>query len=267
MIIENLNSQLIANWINEQKIYEDLGGEGFFYRDCNEGGEESYYSIPPELTGLFRPAIYNKEYILKSCTGKISLEGKPTKYEEPFACKLYQLEKGDVYPLSRHDESLLATIAFAGFHHKNQKRKADNSPYIFHLIEVCQLIQSVAGIKDMDILKAALLHDIAEDTHVCLESLNSLFGTRIASLVEELTCYAEKDKKLKKKMLYDQISKASNDSKIIKLADIISNATFLPDWPTAQLNEYLKWCDSIAELCKQASPDLFDFYQLERHRK
>ena len=52
-----------------------------------------YYSIPAELTALFRPLIYNKEYILQPCIGEILLGGKRTKYEEPFACNYINRKK------------------------------------------------------------------------------------------------------------------------------------------------------------------------------
>jgi HD domain len=61
---------------------------------------------------------------------------------------------------------LTKALAFAAEAHRNHRRKgANQEPYINHLIEVVDLIASVED-GDMDVLIAALLHDVLEDTRV-----------------------------------------------------------------------------------------------------
>ena len=59
---------------------------------------------------------------------------------------------------------LTKALAFAAEAHRNHRRKgASQEPYINHLIEVVDLVASVED-GDMDVLIAALLHDVLEDT-------------------------------------------------------------------------------------------------------
>jgi (p)ppGpp synthase/HD superfamily hydrolase len=58
---------------------------------------------------------------------------------------------------------LTRALIFAAEAHRNHRRKgASQEPYINHLIEVLDLVASVEG-DDMDVLIAALLHDVLED--------------------------------------------------------------------------------------------------------
>lgn len=69
--------------------------------------------------------------------------------------------------------------------HQSQKRKqAGNIPYINHPIEVANiLVQS--GVKDFNVLSAALLHDTVEDTDTTAEELDKEFGALIKAIVLE----------------------------------------------------------------------------------
>ena len=60
---------------------------------------------------------------------------------------------------------LLEAIRFSAEKHRNQRRKdRDHTPYINHPIEVTQLLWKVGGVRDIDVLLAAVLHDTVEDT-------------------------------------------------------------------------------------------------------
>ena len=80
---------------------------------------------------------------------------------------------------------LTKALAFAAEAHRNQRRKgASQEPYINHLIEVLDLVASVEG-GDMDVLIAALLHDVLEDTRTGYDELAAAFGERVARIVQE----------------------------------------------------------------------------------
>lgn len=56
------------------------------------------------------------------------------------------------------------SLVFASQKHKSQRRKqAGDIPYINHPIEVAHIL-NLAGVKDYEILAAAILHDTVEDT-------------------------------------------------------------------------------------------------------
>ena len=69
--------------------------------------------------------------------------------------------------------------------HKGQYRKDGNTPYIKHPVNVAACVAKVT--KDEDLFKAALLHDVVEDTDTSIDEIRGRFGSEIASIVEELT--------------------------------------------------------------------------------
>lgn len=74
---------------------------------------------------------------------------------------------------------------FANQAHKNVRRRS-GEPYIIHPIEVAKIVVSDIGLGCKSIC-AALLHDVVEDTGYTVEDIRSLFGDKIASLVDGLT--------------------------------------------------------------------------------
>lgn len=110
---------------------------------------------------------------------------------------------------------------FATKAHNGQFRKKSNRPYICHPLEVVATLKSY-GYYDEYILCAAWLHDVVEDCEVTLEEIKKEFSPQIASIVDELTKRNDID-------LYEQISAASKEAKIIKCADRICNLQEI-DW-------------------------------------
>src|SRR3954467_5306173 len=81
--------------------------------------------------------------------------------------------------------------AFAEKAHFGQFRKYTNEPYIVHPLEVAKLVATVTA--DPEIISAALLHDVAEDTPTTLDEIKQEFGEHVAKLVDELTDKATPD--------------------------------------------------------------------------
>ena len=79
-------------------------------------------------------------------------------------------------------------LAFAAHKHIDQRRKgADEQPYVNHVIAVVSILAGEAGIDDMDVLCAALQHDVLEDTETTAAELAETFGDTIAGIVIEVT--------------------------------------------------------------------------------
>ncbi len=74
---------------------------------------------------------------------------------------------------------------FANEAHKNVRRRS-GEPYILHPIEVAKIVVRDIGLGYKSIT-AALLHDVVEDTEYTTEDIRSLFGDKVASLVDGLT--------------------------------------------------------------------------------
>lgn len=80
-------------------------------------------------------------------------------------------------------------IKFAATAHQGMVRKGNNQPYIFHPLEVLNLVSLMT--LDDDVLCGAILHDTVEDTGVSIEDIKKEFGDRIAQLV----AYESEDKR------------------------------------------------------------------------
>lgn len=71
--------------------------------------------------------------------------------------------------------------------HEPQKRN-DGTPYFYHAARVCKILMDELECYDSDILCAALLHDVLEDSRtITKEVLEYNFGQYVAYIVETLT--------------------------------------------------------------------------------
>ena len=91
-------------------------------------------------------------------------------------------------PRCRNEEEIQTVVKsfeFANQAHKNVRRRS-GEPYMLHPIEVAKIVVSEIGLGYKSIC-AALLHDVVEDTGYTVDDIRSLFGDKIASLVDGLT--------------------------------------------------------------------------------
>lgn len=115
-------------------------------------------------------------------------------------------------------------IKYATDAHGNQKRKYTNDPYIEHPLAVMEIVRSVSHTEEM--LAAAVLHDVVEDTDVTIEDVMKEFGDTVAHLVADLTDVSKPEdgnRALRKSLDRDHTAKASAQAQTIKLADLIHN--------------------------------------------
>lgn len=136
---------------------------------------------------------------------------------------------------------ILGAKKFAQEKHKNQKRKDGVTPYSDHLEGVVNRLKNL-GVTDKDVLCAAWLHDIIEDTDVTFDQINERFGREVAVIVLSLS----KDQNILKKdreiQYINQLKDASFQTKLIKLCDISANLKDLANAPISktQKNKQIK---------------------------
>ncbi len=82
--------------------------------------------------------------------------------------------------------TLLRADAFARERHDGQMRRGSATPYWLHPVRVAMGLMQW-GVTDRDVLVAALLHDLVEDTITTPEEVRSAFGARAENLVVWLT--------------------------------------------------------------------------------
>lgn len=85
-------------------------------------------------------------------------------------------------------ESLIeSAMAYAIHMHRSigQTRKYTGDPYEVHLARVASRVESAGGTKEM--VAAAWLHDVVEDTDATHRDIETRFGDQVARLADELT--------------------------------------------------------------------------------
>ena len=130
---------------------------------------------------------------------------------------------------------------FAALAHAGQKRKYTEEAYINHPLEVAEIVSRVTT--DEAVIAAAILHDVVEDTHIQLDEIERIFGSRVAELVENLTDVSQKsdgNRAARKAIDLSHTAKSSADAKTIKLADLICNARSIVQHDLKFAKVYLK---------------------------
>lgn len=147
--------------------------------------------------------------------------------------------------------TLMKAIHFSAQKHKDQRRKhARQTPYICHPVSVAHRLAIDAGVSDMTVLIAALLHDTVEDTETTLDEIEKLFGLEVAKVVDEVTDDKSLPKEMRKQLQIDHAPHVSQKAKLVKLADKLDNLSDLlidppVGWSGDRVAEYFSWAEKV----------------------
>jgi hypothetical protein len=135
---------------------------------------------------------------------------------------------------------LTKALAFAAEAHRNHRRKGAG-----------QEVASVEG-GDMNVLIAALLHDVLGDTPTGYDELVAAFGERVARIVQENSDDMTLPKPERRRARLAGISKKSREARLVKFADIISNLRAIAISPPAGWSNdrrlgYLDSCRNLVD--------------------
>src|SRR5581483_772012 len=164
---------------------------------------------------------------------------------------------------------LIKALRFSADKHRYQRRKDQaQSPYINHPIEVAQLLWDVGGVREINVLLAALLHDTIEDTQTQPDEIRSLFGDEVLSLVLEVTDDKSLPKSERKRLQIENAPHKSIGAKLIKLADKCCNVRDLTgsppkDWSMERRREYLLWTEQVINGLRGTNMELEAYYERE----
>ncbi len=119
---------------------------------------------------------------------------------------------------------LARALVFAAEAHANQRRKgAAQEPYLNHLVEVMEAVARTTGGTDTELLIAALLHDVVEDTPVTEAALAAAFGPRVAAIVAECSDDMSLPKEARRRARIEAMPRKTPEARMVKTADAISN--------------------------------------------
>lgn len=157
---------------------------------------------------------------------------------------------------------VLAAANFAALKHRHQRRKdKKRTPYINHPIAVAHILWFEGGVRDHNVITAALLHDTVEDTDTSFAEVEELFGVEVRKIVEEVTDDRTLPSQERKQNQIKKASRISESARLVKLADKISNLRDIhndpPDgWSEKRQTQYFKWAEKVVNELRGVNAEL-----------
>lgn len=133
-------------------------------------------------------------------------------------------------------------FAIAAHSAVQQKRKYTGEPYIVHPAEVAKIVAGVPG-STPEMVAAAWLHDVVEDTGCTFTDIHMNFGIDIATLVGWLTDVStpeDGNRAARKAKDREHTAMAPAEAQTVKLADLISNSKSIMKYDPEFAKVYLE---------------------------
>lgn len=149
-------------------------------------------------------------------------------------------------------------VLFATKAHEGQERKYTGEPYIRHPVAVAEIIKTVPHTEEM--LAAAILHDVVEDTSVELVEITDVFGQEVSDIVYYLTDISRPEhgnRKTRKTIDAKHYARGPAEAQTIKVADLIDNTKDIRKHDSAFWEVYKHEKLYSLELLTKADKDLW----------
>ena len=127
-------------------------------------------------------------------------------------------------------QRLTSAYRFAAAAHAEQTRD-EGSPFIDHPLAVTMILSAELGCRDVDMLIAALNHDVLEDCHWLRRSdVAGALGERATCFVEEVTKeqVPATERAARDQRYLEHLWQITPEAKLLKLADRIHNLRSIP---------------------------------------
>lgn len=111
--------------------------------------------------------------------------------------------------------------------HRGTERRGKGHPYVIHVMEAASIVATITN--DPELLAAAVLHDVIEDTDYTAEDIKNQFGEKVASLVvteSDVVIEGKTESESwheRKQAAIDRLKATSHEGKIVALGDKLSN--------------------------------------------
>jgi (p)ppGpp synthase/HD superfamily hydrolase len=156
-------------------------------------------------------------------------------------------------------EIVLLAEGFGLCAHRNQRRKFEDAPYMVHPIRVATIVHEYTD--DPNVIAAAMMHDVLEDTDVTSEEMRRVFGDAITDLVLEVTDVSRPQdgvRKVRKDKDREHLAKSSPDGATIKLADLIDNCIGIAEHDKGFAPVYLREAEALLSVLKHGDARLWE---------
>lgn len=156
--------------------------------------------------------------------------------------------------MSNNQKDRAALFSIAAHEAVNQKRKYTGAPYFYHPRAVAALVQSIPDHTD-DMVCAAYLHDVLEDTQVPESVLRNIFGNGVADLVVWLTDTSKPsdgNRAARKAIDRARLAAAPAAAQDVKCCDLIDNTKSILEHDQSFARVYLKEKAALLEVMTKA---------------
>lgn len=163
---------------------------------------------------------------------------------------------------------VMRAIEFAAHRHSGQTRKGKRkTPYINHPIKVVNLLIQFHE-WDKNLLSAAALHDIIEDTlkdketnEDLVKTIKTHFGHKVLQIVQEVSDDKDLPFDKRKQEQIDHAPFLSKEARKLKIADKICNIKDIiedppENWSKERKRAYLDWAGKVVEGAKGVNKEL-----------
>lgn len=147
-------------------------------------------------------------------------------------------------------------LTFATKAHAGVYRKFTGEPYVTHPVRVADLLKPLGF--GPEVIAAALLHDVIEDTDTTAEMLAAEFGPVVAALVLEVSNpVVPGNWKVRKAAARKHLAKSSYEGASIKLADMLVNSSNVAAVAPTFAAEHLAGMQKAMKVLGHGHPALF----------
>jgi (p)ppGpp synthase/HD superfamily hydrolase len=122
---------------------------------------------------------------------------------------------------------------FAKERHLCMTRREGVTLFYEHLGAVVARLKNL-GITDVDVLSAAWLHDILDETETSFDELDQRFGSKVAVIVMAISMDRNLPRTKQEEQYIKQLRESSLETKLIKLCDISANLRDLKNAPVSK---------------------------------
>lgn len=156
---------------------------------------------------------------------------------------------------------LFEALTLAADKHQYQRRSGyERLPYVNHLLKVTDALIRIGRESDPDLLLAAILHDIIEDTDLTEAELAQRFNPHTAAIVAELTDDMALPYEVRKRRQVEAAPALSAAARKIRIADKAGNMRDLIDypidWPLAKKQYYVTNAVEVVDQIRGVNPRL-----------
>lgn len=158
-------------------------------------------------------------------------------------------------------------LTLAAEKHQYQRRSGyERLPYLNHLIKVTDTLLRIGGETDPDLLAAAVLHDIIEDTDVTHADLAKEFNPRVAAIVAELSDDMSLPYPVRKQRQVANAAALSAEARKIRIADKACNIRdilhYPVEWPLEKKQFYVTNSVEVVNSIRGVNPALEAWFDL-----